>query len=276
MRHAVGGLLKAWQHREQKVADGSMIGKKPTLKRCWVCKSGGQLTGEHGINRADLQDIFGAVTQSDPVYLQTNQAKNAVARSLKSKLLKSKDTMCAFCNGGRTQPHDHAFTAFRRALTPMVLASGGRGTVRCNRLLPHDTGAMMLAVHLHFVKKFGEYIVDSGASIDIEPFAQAIRTGRAHPNVLLRFGLGPTFADGVRHTGRSHMAVVNVDGDPADVRFAMWFAGYDGLTVSVMLAMPGERREGMRDTWHPRQGAKTLTLADFRGLSPKPLGARII
>jgi hypothetical protein len=66
------------------------------------------------------------------------------------------------------------------------------------------------------------------------------------------------------------MEVAHIAGNPDDVRFAVWFAGYNGLTVSVMYAKPGEQRNGLQDCWHPRIGAKNLVIADFRGRKPPP------
>jgi hypothetical protein len=92
-------------------------------------------------------------------------------------------------------------------------------------------------------------------------------SGKAHPNVFLKFGFGAKFA-GEPHIGMSEIELASrPDGS---VAFACWFHGLAELAVLVMYAVHEERRNGLVGAWHPRI-SNALKLADFREGPPTGL-----
>jgi hypothetical protein len=117
----------------------------------------------------------------------------------------------------------------------------------------------MLNVHLYFLKLFGCQIVEGGIPIEIEPFARAILNGKAHDDVYVAFGPTPSGGPGNMAGGSDvHVAML---GDKA--AFATWFYEVGKLSVNLMYALPGERRQGLVDAWHPRLGCKRIKMKDF-------------
>lgn len=45
--------------------------------------------------------------------------------------------------------------------------------------------------------------------------------------------------------------------------FATWLYAVGNLSVNLMYALPGERRQGLVDAWHPRLGCKRIKTKDF-------------
>lgn len=117
----------------------------------------------------------------------------------------------------------------------------------------------MLDVHLYFIKLFGCQIIEGGIPIDIEPFARAILNRKAQDHVYL--GFGPTPPGGATNmAGGSDVYVAKLGGQCA---FATWFYEVGSLSVNIMFAIPGERREGLVDAWHPRLGCKRIKMKGF-------------
>ncbi len=117
----------------------------------------------------------------------------------------------------------------------------------------------MLDVHLYFVKLFGCHIADFGVPIDLAPFSKALMTGKAHPNIYLKFGFGARFG------GQPHIGISNIElasRPDGTVAFAIWMQGLGGLSVLLIYAEPGEHRQALENAWHPRMG-NNLTIVDF-------------
>ncbi|MFO0389463.1 MAG: hypothetical protein ACK502_07080 [Alphaproteobacteria bacterium] len=226
---------------------------------CWICGAD-SLTGEHKIKRSDLRDVFGNVTQADALYFHDNKRKNKPIGSLNAKLLKL-SSICAYCNNTRTQPYDNAWENLSGALRKLNPAIESGRVVRANRIFRHDTAREMLNVHLHFVKWFGCRIVEGNIPIDISAFAASIITGKAHPNLYLKFGMGFSL-NGKPMAGMSDVEVAEriADGQCA---FATCFYNVSDFAVNVMFALDGEKRNGLIGAWHPRLGTNKLIISDF-------------
>lgn len=227
--------------------------------QCWICSSTERLTGEHQIKVTDLKDLFGPITPGKTILLHTTQRTNQRIKSWRADRLKSRGKICPICNSTRTQAHDNAWTQLSRGLRGRLASMQAAQVFRANRVFQYDTSKQMLGVHLYFVKLFGCHIVDFDVPIDLAPFRNAIMTGTAHPNVYLKFGYGAKFA------GRPHVGISNIEvasRPDGSVAFAIWMQGLGGLSVLVIYAEPGERRQGLVNAWHPRMG-NGLTIADF-------------
>ncbi len=225
-----------------------------------MCGKGAGETREHRAKASDLRSIFGKPTQADPLYFHTAKRRNFKVGSLKADVLKFSHRICIECNTARTQPHDRAWAVFSETLRSRRPCIAPGDSVRCNKIFPYDTRGALRNVHLYFVKAFGCQIVEGGIPIDIGPFARAILEGRSHPNLYLAFGSTPQYDALPEMIGGSDVHVAMLEKQCA---FATWFYEVGSLSVNVMYAIEGEKREGLAHAWHPRFGQKCLTMAAF-------------
>jgi hypothetical protein len=226
---------------------------------CWICKTYKADSGEHKTKRSDLLAALGKPSQDKPFYYHDQAKRNRVVRSLDAKILKSPVRICSHCNNARTQPHDFAWEAMSDRLRSRRLAVGQLG--RCNRIFGYSTKREMLNVHLFFLKLTGCMIAEAKANgydvpIPLDPFSDAIMSGRPHAEVHLQFG---------RHDGgigRSNLHVWKTD--PGGSVLGGWLYQLDTIAVSVIYAQAG-RFEHRRDLWHPhsRTSRKHFQIADF-------------
>ena len=227
---------------------------------CWICGDPAT-TAEHKTKKSDLKSAFGKPTQKSPIFYHDAQARNRRINTLDSKLVKSTGFLCEKCNTTRTQPFDRAWehmSAHLRFGLPNITTSMA---VRANRVFPYGTHRSMLYVHLYFVKLFGCHIKEHNMALDLAPFASAILSCRAHPNVYIKIGRAPTL-EGVPMTGTSDAWLAVRKGDQV-CTFVTWFYYIEELGVNVMYAIPGEKRDGLIGSWHPRLGTNKLIVGEF-------------
>ncbi len=231
--------------------------------KCWICGEEEAATREHLAKASDLKALFGKPSQQQPLHFNASdipgkpRRRNIRVGSLKSDTLKFAHRICLTCNSKLTQPYDYAWedcSKEMRAALPILLA---RGSFRANWLFPYDTRSTMCRVHLYFTKLFGCLVVEGGIPLDIAPFADAITSGRPHPNLFLAFGHLPM---PVEMVGGSDVHIAQLDGK---VAFATWVYNVGDLAVNVMYALPGEQRQGLENAWHPHMGAKRLRFTRF-------------
>jgi hypothetical protein len=226
---------------------------------CWICNSNEANSGEHKTKRSDLLAVLGKPTQDQPFYYHDLEQPNRTVKSLDAKILKSPIRICAYCNNARTQPHDLAWERMsdwlRKRQPPLKVG----GFVRGNRIFPHWTRKEMTNVHLYFLKLFGCMLCEAEANgkklpVAIEPFSQAIMSGRPHAEVYLQFGK----CDGT--IGRSNLHCwVSEHGSI----FAAWLYELDAIAVSVLFKQKG-RWGPTPNEWHPVSASNRFKIADFR------------
>ncbi|MFM9862280.1 MAG: hypothetical protein ACKVRO_01625 [Micropepsaceae bacterium] len=227
---------------------------------CWICGDPAT-TAEHKTKKSDLKSAFGKPTQKSPIFYHDAKARNQRINTLDAKLVKSTSLLCEQCNTTRTQPFDRAWEQMSEHLRfyqPNIATSA---VVRANRVFRYGTRRSMLHVHLYFVKLFGCHIKEHNMAIALAPFASAILSRKAHPNVYIKIGRAPTL-DGLPMTGTSD-AWLAMRKDDQVCRFATWFYYIEELGVNVMYAIPGEKRDGLIGAWHPRFGTNRLHVGDF-------------
>ncbi len=220
----------------------------PSNTKCWICGDDAS-TKEHKIKRTDLRDVFGTVTQQNPLYLHNNKRKNQSIGSLNAKILKSPSGLSAKCNNERTQPHDRAWEKLSSVLRAQNLTPGMN--IRANKIFPYNTAKEMLNVHLYFIKLFGCHIIEGNIPIDVTSFGKSIMQEKAHPNIYLKFGINQSFTC----ITDIHTAEKISDGSCA---FATWFYNVGNLSVNVMFAVEGEKRNGLVGAWHPKLGSHKI------------------
>jgi hypothetical protein len=220
-----------------------------------ICRRNKADSGEHKTKRSDLLAVLGKPSQDQPFYYHDQAKRNRAVGSLDAKILKSPVRICSHCNSARTQPHDFAWEAMSDWLRSRRLTV--RQWVRCNRIFGYATKREMIDVHLFFLKLTGCMIADGhDVPIPLDPFSNAIMSGRPHGEVNLQFG---------RHDGgigRSDLHVWKTD--PGGSVLGGWLYQLDTIAVSVIYAQAG-RFEHRRDLWHPhsRTSRKRIQIADF-------------
>jgi hypothetical protein len=224
---------------------------------CWICGDRAD-TREHRTKSSDLAAVFGKPSQDAPLYLHTEKRRNIKVGSLKSHVLKFRSPICNRCNSARTQPHDRAWQYFSETVRMHSPPIAAGQSFRANRVFPYDTRRQMRNVHFYFLKLFGLLILEGDLPMEIAPFADALLRERPHPNVYLAFGPAP---DEPRVGATNVECLLLPDKRCA---FATWFYEIDNLFVNVIYAIDSEmRREGLRNAWHPRLGARRLVMKDF-------------
>ncbi len=212
--------------------------------------------------RSDIRAEFGSVSQTEPLYFHDNKHKNRPVGSFKADVLKFPKSLCACCNNTRTQPHDFAWEKFSARIRERQPKISPSSIVRANRIFPYDTARKMLNVHLYFVKILGCHAVEKQISLNVESLATAIKQGKAHPNVYLKFGIPPMF--GSQPLVGAQNADAWLDRLSGKVQFLSWIHSPGNVAVNVMYAVEGEKRDGLIGAWHPRMGTNKLLIDDFR------------
>lgn len=206
---------------------------------------------------SDLRSVFGSgINQAAPLYLHNELSRNQPVGGIKSKKLKYSPLLCSYCNNERTQSHDYAWEKLSDSLrTRQPLLQAGK-SVRLSRIFPGSVRTSMLRVHLFFLKQFGCLIAEHKIPLEIEPFAHAIITETAHPNVHIAFwvGLSPI---GRRQVARTHVQTAELRGQ---VVYAGWFYMVDHVAVNIMYAQPDEHRKGLVQSWHPSSVGKRVVI----------------
>jgi len=225
---------------------------------CWICGAVAD-SAEHLLKASDLRGLFGTVSQSHPLYLHSDAARNVPKRTIKDPAFKSKALLCADCNNAKSQPYDRAWERLSDDLRRRDSLRPGQ-LIKINKVFKRPAKEALLDTHLYFVKLFGCRIVENKIPIDVRPFAEAFLQRRAHPHVFI--AIGPTVfgAQGRRIAGWSEVHGHNVHGRCV---FASWFYHVADVAVSIMYAEPDQRRVGLTHAWHPDSAGTMLRMARF-------------
>lgn len=224
---------------------------------CWICGKDAQ-TGEHLIKASDMRAIFGHITQSAPVYINSASRRNVPLKGVNANILKSEAPICAHCNNQRTQPYDRAWEILSKHMRSKKKVDGGE-RIDLGKIFPGSVHRSMLNVHLFFVKLFGCLIFGNAIPIDISQFASAITNDSPHPNIYLAIS---SYTDGINSAtaGYSDMSTAQLGGR---VVYATWSYILDKFSVRVMYAEPSEHRKGLIDSWHPTSISKCIRVSQF-------------
>lgn len=211
--------------------------------KCWICGSDAD-SGEHVIKASDLKAVFGVITQRKPIYTHTRLRKNQPIPGIKSDRLKYGARICARCNNERTQSHDHAWERLSDYLRSRHPPIEDDTVIDLDKVFPGAVKRSMLGVHLFFVKHFGCRIVEQAVPLDVQPFANAILRGVAHPKVHLAFWTHPLG----KRAGGTPVFVRKVGNT---LRYAGWCYVLDRIAVNVVYLEPPQRRKDLAHAWHP-------------------------
>ena len=143
---------------------------------CWICGDEAT-TSEHIIKKTDLKSLF----PSGRVRVSPKGGLSGVANGLNSSKLKYGKSLCAKCNGSRTQKHDEAWTTFSDTVRTNAKVFAASGRVHLPSLFP-DAAAWrekMLHVHLFMAKHLGCLLVETGNTTGLKQLAAGIRHDHA-------------------------------------------------------------------------------------------------
>jgi hypothetical protein len=128
----------------------------------------------------------------------------------------------------------------------------------------------MIDLHLYVVKMFGCVAADFEIPVDVNGMAEAIRQRRPYPNVYLGVGKR-TWLPHLHIAGPSDVEAV-IDKNTGRCVFAVWFLIVGAWQFQFIYSVPGEQREGLRNTWNPIAGKRTRQIRLKR--FDAPLAAR--
>lgn len=224
-------------------------------RKCWICGAAAE-SREHLIKASDIRAVLGNdVSQAAPFYLHSAKGRNQEIGGINSKKLKYSASLCSHCNNNRTQPHDYAWQQLSEYLRARKPALKGGDVVKFNRVFEQRPRASMLHAHLFFVKQLGCLISEHGIPLDLQPFADSIVKGVAHPNVHMSFWIGLD-TPGIKAVGQTNVHAKTLG---EKVVVAKWFYFVDPISVMVECVDPGHGTPE-RQSWHPGCRGKRVVM----------------
>jgi hypothetical protein len=167
-------------------------------------------------------------------------------QSTNSTLVKL-NVLCARCNSSVTQPFDLAWDTFWTYLNKNEAALKTGSTIRLYRVFSYHAKREALNLHLYAVKLFGCVAAEFSIPLDLARMADAIARRQPNPNVYV--GLGKrTWLKSLVFAGPTD---VDCDLDGPKCVFAVWFLDVGIWRFQFIYAVPGQKRDGMLDTWNP-------------------------
>lgn len=224
--------------------------------KCWICAAEAS-SGEHLLKESTLKELFGEVSQKKLLYHSSARKKNKHLQSTNSGLLKL-CVLCAQCNSSRTQQSDFAWDAFIAYLNKNGSSLNTGAVIRFSRAFGYQAKEKMLNLHLYFMKLFGCVAAGKSIPVDISGMSDSIMRKQPYPNIYV--GLGKRdYLKSLVFAGPSDVHTV-MDGDKCV--FAVWFLTFGEWEFQLIYALPGQKRDGMVNTWNPIRGRR-IHLKEF-------------
>ena len=237
---------------------GSPASPKGGAMKCWICGAPAT-TGEHIPKASTLRDIFGPVSQQHPAFHSSKQRRNRRMQSLDSKLVKFR-VLCGQCNSGVTQPFDRAWDAFWGYLLRNGHALNRHSVIRLSRVFGYRARRKALNFHLYAVKLFGCVAAGFSIPLDLIGMADSILRQRTYPHIYV--GLGKrNWLKELKFAGPSDVVA---DKDPltGECVYAVWFLTVGEWEFQFIYALPGQKRDGLLETWSPNR-SRRFRLKEF-------------
>ena len=154
--------------------------------KCWICNAPA-MSGEHLVKASMLREMFGKVTQQNPLFHSSTKRRNRRLQSVDAKDVKLR-VLCEHCNSALTQPFDRAWDDLWSYLRRNEGSLKTGCLVRRNRIYPFRSATRMLDLHLYAVKLFGCVAANFSIPVDLAGMASSIKLRHAYPNIYLGIG----------------------------------------------------------------------------------------
>lgn len=213
---------------------------------CWICGAPAT-SGEHLPKASNLCELFGEVTQQRPLFHNSARRRNRRLQSVDSTHIKLR-VLCDRCNSSVTQPFDRAWDVFWDYLSQNRASLDTGSVIRRNRLFRFRARARMIDLHLYAVKLFGCVAAQFSMPLDIARMADAIKQRRPFSNIYVGVGKRD-WLPGITLAGPSDVNSLN--DDKGRCVFAAWFLAIGAWEFQFIYSEPGQRRDGLIDTWNP-------------------------
>jgi len=227
---------------------------------CWICGAPAD-SGEHKSKKSDIKAVFPQVSQKAPLRMHTPARNNRPIGGFDSPHLKWEKSLCQTCNTTLTQPHDQAWEAVSNWLRTHVPHVAPGMVVRATEAFPHNTRALLLNMHLYWVKALGCYLVANDATFNLSTLANAIRSGKAEADLYLEFGLGQLLGDQTQIAAQG-IFTKGSDGRVNDT-LVSWTIGTVAVRVFYLRGSSPKRNGGR---WHPRMNTSRFLIGDFKAI----------
>jgi hypothetical protein len=137
------------------------------------------------------------------------------------------------------------------------------GRFDLTKAFPSDPRAGALSVHLHFLKLLACKLRSSDVPLDLESFASALRTRRAHPDVTLLVADARVAARTLLLHDAEVRLLRNQDGA---VQSARWTELRHPVAIKVSYLQRGAPlRPAPGEPWHPDRQRKLVRLSPYVG-----------
>ena len=216
---------------------------------CWIGNHPGT-SGEHIIKASDLKLYFGNVSQKSPIFSHTQEQINKKTNSIKkSKHLKFTSPLCSYCNNDRTSKYDKAWQKLSTHLNKQPI---NNNSIKLNKIFPGHSNYAKNNIHLYFVKLFGCVIKEFDIPIDLSLFKNSILNQTPHKDLFLNFS----------KTSKKSCFIsdVQVDYENNNLTFATFYYCIGNILVSVIYSNSTIKRQGLRNTWHPKNNSSIIKL----------------
>lgn len=141
------------------------------ITTCWWCNERPASTREHRIKRSRLEDEKSSSISSDPLTLYSvNHQYSTLLKSSRSRSIQFGKTMCATCNGGRSQPFDNAYEHFVKWAFDNKEAIRSSNEVKWDDVF-HGTSLSQRELVCYYIKNTCCRMVDRGFSVPAELIA---------------------------------------------------------------------------------------------------------
>ena len=227
------------------------------INRCWICGSRAD-SGEHIPKASNLRDLFGDISQQDPLYFNSVRHKNKILQSINSRLLKMR-VICAACNNSKTQKSDLAWDEFNHYLNGNVKSLSLSSKISFNKVYKYDARKRALSFHLYAVKLFGCIASELDLNLNLADLSNSILKNKPNQNIYIGVGRRDWCSD-IRFSGPSDLCIkTNVDGS---IVTAVWFLVIGEWEFQFIYAISGIKVDGLIGTWNPKSGYQ-LNLKNF-------------
>ena len=214
-------------------------------EKCWICGEPAD-TREHRLKASDLQQTFGPISESRPIFQPTGSGTTKIIKSPRADRLKYRAKICNRCNSSLSQPYDLAWQKVSVYLDRVARSPVRRTRLDLCRALGGNSSELRVALQLFFAKQWGCIAIDQRIDVDTSRIASCLRSAQAYPHLYLSFlPLRGAYGESVFTT---NVRAIDVDGT---IRFAYWYYRAGRLAVNVTYSTDPRFKSVLTNHWNP-------------------------